>query len=51
VGRTNGCDYFPRFPQVDSVLDRYLTTIAKLKAAVEIPVIASLTTPPAAARG
>ena len=35
-------DYFPRFPHVDSVLDRYLTTIATLKDVVEIPVLASL---------
>jgi dihydroorotate dehydrogenase (fumarate) len=34
--------YFPRLPRVDSVLDRYLATIGDLKAAVEIPVIASL---------
>ncbi len=35
-------DYFPRFPEVDSVLDRYLATIGELKEAVDIPVIASL---------
>ena len=35
-------DYFPRFPEVDSVLDHYLATISDLKAALTIPVIASL---------
>jgi dihydroorotate dehydrogenase (fumarate) len=35
-------DYFPRFPEVDSVLDHYLATISDLKAALRIPVIASL---------
>ena len=35
-------DYFPRFSVVDSVLDRYLTTIGELKSALDIPVIASL---------
>jgi len=35
-------EYFPRFPEIDSVLDRYLETITELKEALEIPVIASL---------
>jgi dihydroorotate dehydrogenase (fumarate) len=35
-------DYFPRFPVIDSVLDRYLATVAELKEALDIPVIASL---------
>jgi dihydroorotate dehydrogenase (fumarate) len=35
-------DYFPRFPDVGSVLDRYLATISELKGALDIPVIASL---------
>jgi dihydroorotate dehydrogenase (fumarate) len=35
-------DYFPRFPEVDSVLDRYLATIGELKDVLGIPVIASL---------
>jgi dihydroorotate dehydrogenase (fumarate) len=35
-------DYFPRFPEVDSVLDRYLATIGELKEVLGIPVIASL---------
>jgi dihydroorotate dehydrogenase (fumarate) len=35
-------DYFPRFPVIDSVLDRYLATIGELKDALDIPVIASL---------
>jgi dihydroorotate dehydrogenase (fumarate) len=35
-------EYFPRFPEIDSVLDRYLATISELKDALEIPVIASL---------
>ena len=35
-------DYFPRFPEVDSVLDHYLATISELKDALAIPVIASL---------
>ncbi|HZA88456.1 MAG TPA: hypothetical protein VE466_16430, partial [Acidimicrobiales bacterium] len=35
-------DYFPRFPEVDSVLDRYLATIGELKGVLDIPVIASL---------
>jgi dihydroorotate dehydrogenase (fumarate) len=35
-------DYFPRFPDVGSVLDRYLATISALKDAVDVPVIASL---------
>jgi dihydroorotate dehydrogenase (fumarate) len=35
-------DYFPRLPVSDSVLDRYLATIAELKEALDIPVIASL---------
>jgi dihydroorotate dehydrogenase (fumarate) len=35
-------DYFPRFPVIDSVLDRYLATISELKEALDIPVIASL---------
>jgi dihydroorotate dehydrogenase (fumarate) len=35
-------NYFPRIPPIDSILDRYLTTIGALKAALSIPVIASL---------
>jgi len=35
-------DYFPRFSVIESVLDRYLATIGELKAALDIPVIASL---------
>jgi dihydroorotate dehydrogenase (fumarate) len=35
-------DYFPRFPEVGSILDRYLATISELKDALDIPVIASL---------
>jgi dihydroorotate dehydrogenase (fumarate) len=35
-------DYFPRIPDVGSVLDRYLATISELKGALDIPVIASL---------
>jgi dihydroorotate dehydrogenase (fumarate) len=35
-------EYFPRYPEIDSVLDRYLETIADLKRALSIPVIASL---------
>jgi dihydroorotate dehydrogenase (fumarate) len=35
-------EYFPRFAELDSVLDRYLTTISELKDALDIPVIASL---------
>jgi dihydroorotate dehydrogenase (fumarate) len=35
-------DYFPRFPVIDSVLDRYLTRISELKEALDVPVIASL---------
>jgi dihydroorotate dehydrogenase (fumarate) len=35
-------DFLPRFPEVDSVLDGYLETVAELKEAVSIPVIASL---------
>ena len=35
-------EYFPRFPEVDSVLDRYLASIGELKDALDIPVIASL---------
>lgn len=35
-------DYFPRFPVIDSVLDRYLAAIGELKEALDIPVIASL---------
>jgi dihydroorotate dehydrogenase (fumarate) len=34
--------YFPRLSGIDSVLDRYLATIAELKDALDIPVIASL---------
>jgi dihydroorotate dehydrogenase (fumarate) len=35
-------DFFPRLAGMDSVLDRYLTTIDELRAVVDIPVIASL---------
>jgi dihydroorotate dehydrogenase (fumarate) len=35
-------EYFPRLPEADSVLDRYLATISELKDALRIPVIASL---------
>jgi dihydroorotate dehydrogenase (fumarate) len=35
-------EYFPRVPEGESVLDRYLATISQLKVALEIPVIASL---------
>jgi dihydroorotate dehydrogenase (fumarate) len=35
-------DYFPRFGEIDSVLDRYLATISELKGALDVPVIASL---------
>jgi dihydroorotate dehydrogenase (fumarate) len=35
-------DYFPRFPVIDSVLDRYLAAISELKEALDMPVIASL---------
>ena len=35
-------DYFPRFSVIESVLDRYLATVGELKAALDIPVIASL---------
>jgi dihydroorotate dehydrogenase (fumarate) len=35
-------EYFPRFVEVDSVLDHYLETIAGLKDSLAIPVIASL---------
>jgi dihydroorotate dehydrogenase (fumarate) len=35
-------DYFPRFLEIDSVLDRYLASISQLRHAVEVPVIASL---------
>jgi dihydroorotate dehydrogenase (fumarate) len=35
-------EYLPRFPEIDSELDGYLETIAELKEAVDIPVIASL---------
>jgi dihydroorotate dehydrogenase (fumarate) len=35
-------DYFPRFPDVGSVLDRYLARISELKGALDVPVIASL---------
>jgi dihydroorotate dehydrogenase (fumarate) len=35
-------DYFPRFAVIDSVLDRYLSTVGELKSALDIPVIASL---------
>jgi dihydroorotate dehydrogenase (fumarate) len=35
-------EYFPRFAEIDSVLDRYLATITELKDALDIPVIASL---------
>jgi dihydroorotate dehydrogenase (fumarate) len=35
-------EYFPRFPEVDSVLDHYLATISELKDALTIPLIASL---------
>jgi dihydroorotate dehydrogenase (fumarate) len=35
-------EYFPRFPEVDSVLDNYLARISDLKEALTIPVIASL---------
>ena len=35
-------EYFPRLPHLDSVLDHYVTTLGELKAALGIPVIASL---------
>jgi dihydroorotate dehydrogenase (fumarate) len=35
-------EYFPRFAEVDSVLDHYLATLSELKDALDIPVIASL---------
>jgi dihydroorotate dehydrogenase (fumarate) len=35
-------DYFPEVPAFDSILDRYLTTIADMKRSLGIPVIASL---------
>jgi dihydroorotate dehydrogenase (fumarate) len=35
-------DYFPELPAFDSVLDRYLATIADMKRELTIPVIASL---------
>ena len=35
-------EYFPRFVEVDSVLDQYLASISELKDALTIPVIASL---------
>jgi dihydroorotate dehydrogenase (fumarate) len=35
-------DYFPRLSAIDSVLDRYVDTIAELKGALDVPVIASL---------
>jgi dihydroorotate dehydrogenase (fumarate) len=35
-------DYFPRLSVIESVLDRYVDTIAELKGALDIPVIASL---------
>jgi dihydroorotate dehydrogenase (fumarate) len=38
----NAIDYLPRFPEVESALDCYLETIAELREAVAIPVIASL---------
>jgi dihydroorotate dehydrogenase (fumarate) len=39
---TEAVEYLPRFPEIDSELDGYLKTIAELKQAVDIPVIASL---------
>jgi dihydroorotate dehydrogenase (fumarate) len=35
-------EYFPRFPEIDSVLDRYVANIEELKSSLDIPVIASL---------
>jgi dihydroorotate dehydrogenase (fumarate) len=35
-------DYFPQLPPIESVLDRYVASIRELKAALRIPVIASV---------
>jgi dihydroorotate dehydrogenase (fumarate) len=35
-------DYFPQFPAIESILDRYLASIRDYKDALQIPVIASL---------